>query len=58
MKIGNILLKKGSYLNEEPFILCQSTARNPGPFAKQQQLHIDSNLPIFLIAFICKLCGF
>ena len=45
MKIGNILLKKGSYLNEEPFILCQSTARNPGPFAKQQQLHIDSNLP-------------
>lgn len=39
------LLKEGSYLEKEPFILCQSTARNPEPFSEEQQLHIDSNIP-------------
>lgn len=39
------LLKEGSYLEKEPYILCQSTARNPAPFSEQQQLHIDSNIP-------------
>ncbi len=39
------LLKEGSYLEREPYILCQSTARNPAPYSEQQQLHIDSNIP-------------
>mgnify|MGYP001265107643 CR=1 FL=1 len=45
IKIADVLLKEGSYLNSEPYILCQSTARNPGPFSDEQQLHIDSNIP-------------
>ena len=46
-KILNIispLLKKGSYLNNEPFYLNNISARSPMKGNKGQQLHLDSNL--------------
>lgn len=39
------LLKKGSYMNQEPFILQLSSGRGVGHGSQQQQLHIDSNMP-------------
>ena len=38
-------LKQGSFENSEPFHLINSQVRSLNPFAKKQQLHLDSNLP-------------
>ena len=39
------LLKEGSYDDSEPYHLINSQIRALRPYAKKQQLHIDSNVP-------------
>jgi ectoine hydroxylase-related dioxygenase (phytanoyl-CoA dioxygenase family) len=43
--ILDMMLKDGSYLNSEPYLLLNNSARNPLKGNKGQQLHLDSNLP-------------
>ena len=45
LKILDIVLKKGSYQNNEPYYLSNISARCPMKSMKPQQLHIDSLLP-------------
>ena len=45
IKILDILLKDGSYLNNEPYYLNNISARCPIQGNKGQLMHIDSNLP-------------
>lgn len=45
LKILDIVLKKGSYNNNEPYYLSNISARCPAVYTKPQQLHIDSLLP-------------
>lgn len=44
-KILNIILKEGSYKNNEPFYLNNISARCPFEGNKGQPIHLDSNLP-------------
>ena len=41
----DIALKEGSYMNSEPYLLLNNSARCPIDQVKSQQLHIDSRLP-------------
>ncbi|MBC7387897.1 MAG: phytanoyl-CoA dioxygenase family protein [Opitutaceae bacterium] len=43
--ILDILLKEGSYKNQEPYHLLNISARSPLKDTGDQQLHLDSNLP-------------
>ena len=45
IKILDILLKEGSYKNNEPYYLNNISARSPLKRSHNQQLHIDSGLP-------------
>ena len=45
IKILDNFLKKGSYLNDEPYYLNNISARCPLNGNKGQQIHLDSNLP-------------
>jgi ectoine hydroxylase-related dioxygenase (phytanoyl-CoA dioxygenase family) len=41
----DVALKEGSYLNAEPYLLLNNSARCPLDSVKPQQLHIDSRFP-------------
>lgn len=43
--ILDIMLKEGSYMNQEPYHLLNISARTPLYGSGKQQLHLDSNLP-------------
>jgi ectoine hydroxylase-related dioxygenase (phytanoyl-CoA dioxygenase family) len=45
LKILDIILKEGSYKNNEPYYLNNISARCPLQGNKGQQIHLDSNLP-------------
>lgn len=45
LKILDILLKEGSYKNNEPYYLNNISARTPVKGSQAQQLHIDGGLP-------------
>ena len=45
IKILDVILKKGSYKNSEPYYLNNISARSPLKGNKGQQIHVDSNLP-------------
>src|SRR5262245_42483457 len=45
LEVMGHLLQRGSYMNAEPFVLLNESARSPLPGAKGQQLHMDSNFP-------------
>jgi ectoine hydroxylase-related dioxygenase (phytanoyl-CoA dioxygenase family) len=44
LDVMNIILKEGSYLNNQPYYLYNNQARNPLQ-GSEQQLHIDSRFP-------------
>lgn len=45
LEVMGSLLQAGSYLNSEPFVMLNESARSPLPGSKGQQLHMDSNFP-------------
>ena len=45
LEVMGHLLQSGSYMNAEPFVLLNESARSPLAGAKGQQLHMDSNFP-------------
>jgi ectoine hydroxylase-related dioxygenase (phytanoyl-CoA dioxygenase family) len=45
LKVLDIILKKGSYKNNEPYYLNNISARCPLQGNQGQQIHLDSNLP-------------
>ncbi len=45
ISILDIMLKEGSYMNQEPYHLLNISARTPLYGTGEQQLHLDSNLP-------------
>ena len=45
ISILDVMLKEGSYKNQEPYHLLNISARTPLNGTGEQQLHLDSNLP-------------
>jgi ectoine hydroxylase-related dioxygenase (phytanoyl-CoA dioxygenase family) len=51
--VMDIILKEGSYLNNEPYYLYNNSARNPMK-GSEQQLHIDSRFPGTKYVFVAN----
>lgn len=45
LSVLDVVLKEGSYKNQEPYHLLNISARSPLKDTGEQQLHLDSNLP-------------